>query len=67
MPTGLEKQTAKRATDCGETPMYESKVMAPRNPKLIKGPVEDTKVGFSVVMRMRCVCFSSMVIGLENA
>ena len=44
MPTGLEKQTAQRATDCGETPLYVSKVTAPRNPKLLRGPVEEQKV-----------------------
>ncbi len=44
MPTGLEKQTAQRATDCGETPLYVSKVTAPRNPKLLRGPVEEPKV-----------------------
>ena len=49
MPTGLEKQTAQRATDCGETPLYASKVTAPRNPKLIRGSVEELKVSWNIL------------------
>ncbi|XP_033625714.1 hydrocephalus-inducing protein homolog [Asterias rubens] len=51
MPTGLEKQTAQRATDCGETPLYVSKVTAPRNPKLLRGPVEEQKLTPSLFMK----------------
>ncbi|XP_071959113.1 hydrocephalus-inducing protein homolog isoform X2 [Antedon mediterranea] len=51
MPTGLEKQTAKRATDCGDTPLYDSKVMAPRNPKLIRGIQEPEKLTPSSFMK----------------
>ncbi|XP_033116735.1 hydrocephalus-inducing protein homolog isoform X2 [Anneissia japonica] len=51
MPTGLEKQTAKRATDCGDTPLYDSKVVAPRNPKLVRGDPETEKLTPSSFMR----------------
>nr|XP_006823299.1 PREDICTED: hydrocephalus-inducing protein homolog [Saccoglossus kowalevskii] len=52
MPTGLGKKVVKRSTDCGETPSYDSKVIAPRNPKLIK-EIETPEVKFSPSIFMK--------------